>query len=148
MAKGILAALILTAVSAAPSAAGPFEDSAKKPGAVIIKNTLCKISVGRTLPDGTDAAFTFDCAAVITPSATGMNVVLATARVSGWTGGFYRSGGFACIVNRTPVGGGFACTTNSQTTVLPNGRAGLICLCKLSDPSCKPIEPGKEPCAP
>lgn len=129
--------------AAAPPAGGPPGG-----GAVVIKQTLCKISVGRTLPSGTDEVFTFDCSTVLTPSVPAVSTLKARAKVEGWTGGTYRNSGFACIINRQPIGGGFVCTTNSRTVVDASGRASLDCQCKVTDPTCKPVVAGKAPCAP
>ncbi|HRK95061.1 MAG TPA: hypothetical protein PK694_01965 [Rhodospirillales bacterium] len=142
------ATLAVLSILAQPAAAAPPTGQTPGGGAVVIKQTLCKISVGQTLPSGTDEVFTFDCSTVLTPSVPAVSTLRAKAQVDGWPGGTYRDEGFACIINRQPVGGGFVCTTDSRTTVDSRGRASLNCKCKLTDPTCKPVVQGKEPCAP
>jgi hypothetical protein len=142
-AAAVVLALVGWEAAAAPPAGGPPGG-----GAVVIKQTLCKISVGRTLPSGTDEVFTFDCSTVLTPSVPAVSTLKARAKVEGWPGGTYQNSGFACIINRQPIGGGFVCTTDSRTVVDARGQASLDCKCKLTDPTCKPVVEGKAPCAP
>lgn len=142
------AAVALLPLLGLPAAGAPPAKETPGGGAMVIKQTLCKISVGQTLPSGTDEVFTFDCSTVLTPSVPAVSTLRANAQVEGWPGGTYRGEGFACIINRQPVGGGFVCTTNSRTVVNAAGKASLNCQCKLTDATCRPIEPGKEPCAP
>ena len=97
---------------------------AKAPGggAVVVKQSLCKISVGRTLADGTDEVFTFDCSTVLTPSVPAVSTLKAKATGRRLDRRHLRNTGFACIINRQPIGGGFVCTTNSRTVVDASGR--------------------------
>jgi hypothetical protein len=141
---------LAAAVAAAMLVAGAEQPMAAPggKGAVVVKQSLCKISVGQRLPSGSDEVFTSDSSAVLTPSQPGVSTRAARATIPGWTGGSYQASGFACIINRTPVGGGFVCTTDSRTTVNASGKASLDCKCKLTDSTCKPVETGREPCAP
>lgn len=143
-----LAAVAVLPLLAQAAAAAPPGGGDPGGGAVVIKQALCKISVGQVLPSGTDEVFTFDCSTVLTPSVPAVSTLKAKAKVEGWPGGTYEDTGFPCIINRQPVGGGFVCTTNSRTVVNAKGQASLNCQCKLSDPACKPVQEGKEPCAP
>lgn len=140
----IASLFIALTLAVSPAGAAPPD----KGGAIVLKNILCKISVGQTLPSGTDEAFTSDCSLVLTPSATSVSILTAKANIDGWPGGSYSDSGFPCIINRKPVGGGFVCTTDSRTTINPRGKASLNCKCKISDASCIPVVAGKEPCAP
>jgi hypothetical protein len=146
----VLAALLLAPLLAAPrpAASQAGEGSPASPGAVVVRQSLCKISVGQTLADGTDEVYTFDCSTVLTPSATGVSTLRAKASVAGWTGGTYRDSGFPCIINRQPIGGESVCTTNSRTVINAAGKASLNCQCKLTDPTCTPVVAGRTPCAP
>jgi len=145
MVNAAIWALLLIPLLAAPVPAAS-QAGEGGPGAVVVRQSLCKISVGRTLADGTDEVYTFDCRAVLTPSATGVSTLRAQATVAGWTGGTYRNTGFACIINTQPAGGGSVCTTNSRVVVSAAGQASLNCQCKLTDPTCKPLAEGETSC--
>lgn len=143
--NAVLLALVLTPLMAAAQPAPP-PGGAGSPGAVVVSQSLCKISVGQALAGGSDEVFTFDCRTVLTPSATGVSTLRAKATVGGWPGGTYRNTGFACIINAQPAGGGFLCTTNSRVVVNAAGQASLNCQCKLSDATCRPLEEGETSC--
>ncbi len=140
----ILALVLMPMVAAAQPAPPP--DGEGSPGAVVVRQSLCKISVGQSLADGSDEVFTFDCRTVLTPSATGVSTLRARATVPGWPGGTYRNTGFPCIINTQPTGGGFLCTTNSRVVVNAAGLASLNCQCKLSDAGCRPLAEGETSC--
>ncbi|MDZ3837067.1 MAG: hypothetical protein U0S49_06800 [Rhodospirillales bacterium] len=137
-------ALLLVPLLAAPVPAA--SQAGGGGGAVVVRQSLCKISVGQTLPGGTDEVYTFDCSTVLTPSATGVSTLRAKATVEGWPGGTYRNTGFACIINTQPAGGGSVCTTNSRVVVNAAGQASLNCQCKLTDPRCRPLAEGETSC--
>lgn len=138
-------ALALTPLTATAQPAPP-PGGEGSPGAVVVRQSLCKISVGQALAGGSDEVFTFDCRTVLTPSATGVSTLQARAAVAGWPGGTYRNSGFACIINAQPAGGGFLCTTNSRVVVSAAGQASLNCQCKLSDATCRPLAEGETSC--
>lgn len=143
--NAVLLAFVLTPLVAVAQPAPP-PGGEGSPGAVVVRQSLCKISVGQALADGSDEVFTFDCRTVLTPSATGVSTLRAKAAVAGWPGGTYRNTGFPCIINAQPAAGGFLCTTNSRVVVSAAGQASLNCQCKLSDASCRPLAEGETSC--